>query len=205
MTYSHVEEEDQNMLDLEARGLAVPAKSPVELAVEALSLVEDALSRSPFSTQIWPNGTHPNTGITKVREALAALQPLPVREDAQPFGWTWETKDTRVWLTRLGWAKPDERDGVRNIRPLYLAPPLPVRQEGEERERIARIVAASVRKINRVVAAGMHEGPAIYEAADAILSVLPAKGGGGEEDSPSRIGGETCAATPKSAATGGEG
>lgn len=41
--------------------------------VEALTLAEDELSRSPHSTQIWANGTHPQTGITKIREALAAL------------------------------------------------------------------------------------------------------------------------------------
>jgi hypothetical protein len=38
---------------------------------EALVLAEDALSRAPFSTMIWPSGLHPNTGITLIREALA--------------------------------------------------------------------------------------------------------------------------------------
>jgi hypothetical protein len=40
---------------------------------EALELAEDVLSRSPFSTNIWPNGMHPNTGITKIRAAIKAL------------------------------------------------------------------------------------------------------------------------------------
>lgn len=38
---------------------------------KALTLAEDALSRSPFSTQIWPNGTHPNAGIELIRAALS--------------------------------------------------------------------------------------------------------------------------------------
>lgn len=40
---------------------------------EALELAEDVLSRSPFSTDIWPNGVHPNTGITKIRAALSSM------------------------------------------------------------------------------------------------------------------------------------
>ena len=40
---------------------------------EALELAEDVLSRRPFSTEIWPNGMHPQTGITKIREAIASL------------------------------------------------------------------------------------------------------------------------------------
>ena len=39
--------------------------------LEALVLAEDVLSRSPFSTQMWPDGTHPNTGIELVRAAIA--------------------------------------------------------------------------------------------------------------------------------------
>jgi len=41
--------------------------------VEALTIAEDTLSRFPFSSEIWPNGMHPNTGIGKIRDALAAL------------------------------------------------------------------------------------------------------------------------------------
>jgi hypothetical protein len=39
--------------------------------LEALQMAEDALSRAPFSTGIWPNGIHPNTGIQKIRDAIA--------------------------------------------------------------------------------------------------------------------------------------
>jgi len=37
---------------------------------EALALAEDVLSRWPFSTEIWPNGLHPQEGIAKIRAAL---------------------------------------------------------------------------------------------------------------------------------------
>lgn len=49
---------------------------------EALELAEDVLSRAPFSTGIWPNGMHPQTGIDKIRDAIRSLgepQPMPVR------------------------------------------------------------------------------------------------------------------------------
>jgi hypothetical protein len=42
---------------------------------EALEIAEDVLSRAPFSTAIWPNGMHPNTGIEKIRKALALTRP----------------------------------------------------------------------------------------------------------------------------------
>jgi len=48
-------------------------KDPAPLVVEALTIAEDVLSRSPYSTAIWPNGMHPQTGIEKIRAALASL------------------------------------------------------------------------------------------------------------------------------------
>ncbi len=45
------------------------ATSPDKLR-EALVLAEDVLSRAPFSTTIWPNGIHPQTGIEQIRTAL---------------------------------------------------------------------------------------------------------------------------------------
>ena len=48
---------------------------------EALELAEDVLSRAPFSTEIWPNGTHPNTGIEKIRAALALSRPQQRGDD----------------------------------------------------------------------------------------------------------------------------
>lgn len=38
--------------------------------LEALKLAEDVLSRFPYSTEMWPNGTHPQTGITQIRDAI---------------------------------------------------------------------------------------------------------------------------------------
>jgi hypothetical protein len=43
---------------------------------EALELAEDVLSRAPFSAAIWPNGMHPQRGITKIRDALALTRPV---------------------------------------------------------------------------------------------------------------------------------
>lgn len=37
----------------------------------ALAIAEDVLSRSPYSSAIWPNGTHPQVGIEQIRSALA--------------------------------------------------------------------------------------------------------------------------------------
>lgn len=55
------------------------------LVLEALELAEDVLSRSPFSTGIWPNGVHPQTGVTKLRDAIALIKgerAVPSRCDA---------------------------------------------------------------------------------------------------------------------------
>lgn len=38
--------------------------------LEALVMAEDVLSRFPFSSEIWPGGVHPQTGISKIREAI---------------------------------------------------------------------------------------------------------------------------------------
>ena len=49
--------------------------------VEALTLAEDILSRAPFSNALWPNGMHPMTGITQIRDALALVgSPADERE-----------------------------------------------------------------------------------------------------------------------------
>lgn len=54
--------------DQEARARLLAA-APEMLA--ALVLAEDVLARFPFSSEIWPNGTHPNTGIAQIRAAIA--------------------------------------------------------------------------------------------------------------------------------------
>lgn len=41
----------------------------------ALTLAEDVLSRFPFTSEIWPNGTHPNTGMEQIRAALRGAAP----------------------------------------------------------------------------------------------------------------------------------
>jgi hypothetical protein len=52
----------------------LPARPEAPAGVrEALELAEQVLSCAPFSTQIWPNGMHPNEGIKQIRAALASL------------------------------------------------------------------------------------------------------------------------------------
>lgn len=46
--------------------------------LEALELAEDVLSRFPYSGELWPNGTHPNTGIEAIRAAIAKANGPPV-------------------------------------------------------------------------------------------------------------------------------
>lgn len=58
-----------------ARNIRVASAAPDLLG--ALILAEDVLSRFPFSSEIWPNGTHPNTGIERIRAAIQkATSPL---------------------------------------------------------------------------------------------------------------------------------
>ena len=45
------------------------AAAPELLA--ALVLAEDVLARRPYSSEIWPNGTHPFNGIEQIRAAIA--------------------------------------------------------------------------------------------------------------------------------------
>lgn len=51
----------------------VAAVNGHDALVKALTLAEDILSRTPFSNALWPNGMHPMTGITQIRDALAAV------------------------------------------------------------------------------------------------------------------------------------
>ena len=46
----------------------------IEALEAALRLAEEVLSQAPFSTSIWPNGMHPQRGITIIRAALAPEQ-----------------------------------------------------------------------------------------------------------------------------------
>jgi len=39
--------------------------------LDALVLAEDVLARRPYSSEIWPNGTHPFNGIEQIRAAIA--------------------------------------------------------------------------------------------------------------------------------------
>ena len=58
--------------------------------LEALILAEDVLSRRPFSSEIWPNGMHPQIGIDKIRDAikLAVTKPdRPCQLHESPYGW----------------------------------------------------------------------------------------------------------------------
>jgi hypothetical protein len=51
----------------------VKAVNNHDALVAALTLAEDILSRAPFSNALWPNGMHPMTGITQIRDALALV------------------------------------------------------------------------------------------------------------------------------------
>jgi hypothetical protein len=60
------------------RSLSTPPQpDPVSAAREALRLAEDVLSRFPYSSEIWPNGMHPHTGISQIRDAIAGLETKP--------------------------------------------------------------------------------------------------------------------------------
>jgi hypothetical protein len=59
---------------LDLRNEVNQARAQVESANEALKLAEDVLSRAPFSTGIWPNGMHPQTGIDVIRAALTSTE-----------------------------------------------------------------------------------------------------------------------------------
>ena len=65
-----------------------------------------------------------------------------------------------------------------------------------DREAIARVISDHVRQINRVVASGMHEGPAIQAAADAIIAMLSASPKGSSRSQPSRTAQEPPSPTP---------
>jgi hypothetical protein len=62
--------DDRKLLEASMSRLSSETETSV---LEALILAEDVLSRSPFSTDIWPNGMHPNTGIKKIRDAIKSL------------------------------------------------------------------------------------------------------------------------------------
>lgn len=51
--------------------MRLAAAEEIEQLREALVLAEDILSRAPFSTEIWPNGMHPQKGIGIIRAALS--------------------------------------------------------------------------------------------------------------------------------------
>jgi hypothetical protein len=51
--------------------------------VAALKVAEDVLSRAPFSTGVWPNGMHPNTGIEQIRAAISLSNPPQERKAGQ--------------------------------------------------------------------------------------------------------------------------
>ena len=53
-----------------SKALVAKAADRIEELTKALTLAEDVLSRFPFSTAIWPNGMHPQIGITQIRAAL---------------------------------------------------------------------------------------------------------------------------------------
>ncbi len=56
---------------IEARDVMADAANALTDSLAALKLAEDVLARFPFTAEIWPDGTHPNTGIEQIRAAIA--------------------------------------------------------------------------------------------------------------------------------------
>jgi len=59
-----------NNIRLLMGAVAKPRQDEIKRLREALILAENVLSRAPFSTELWPNGMHPQSGIDKIRKAL---------------------------------------------------------------------------------------------------------------------------------------
>lgn len=96
-------------------------------------------------------------------------------------------------LTKAFWAEYAKSDrGTTAMRAALALLPGGV----PDREAIARVISDHVRQINRVVASGMHEGPAIQAAADAIIAMLSASPKGSSRSQPSRTAQEPPSPTP---------
>jgi hypothetical protein len=89
---------------------------------------------------------------------------------------------TRPAGYRKGWrpctCDPDERPAVCPRR-YALTDCL---AEHNRREDVVALLATHVRRINRVIASGMHERAALYEAADEILAVARERSDTGRRD-----------------------
>lgn len=87
--------------------------TPVEEAIAALELAEDVLSRFPFSTEIWPDGTHPNTGIERIRQALSRLRAdgegwRPIEEAPKDGTWFIAMQNGETYPCEWRVEEPDE-------------------------------------------------------------------------------------------------
>ena len=96
--------------------------SPVSAnALAALELAEDVLSRAPFSTDIWPNGVHPNTGIKQIRSAIADLRGH-AQTPVLPVAWRWRHGPSGHWA--YSEEKPEGPSiHLFRVEPLYAAGP----------------------------------------------------------------------------------
>jgi len=59
---------------IEVRQVMAEAANTLTDLLAALNLAEDVLARFPFTSEIWPNGTHPNSGIEQIRAAIAKAE-----------------------------------------------------------------------------------------------------------------------------------
>lgn len=90
---------------------------------EALELAEDVLSRAPFSTGIWPNGMHPQTGIDKIRDAIRSLgepqtswQPVETAPHGRDVLLGYVNWHSQEWVCEVGQASHGwTRNGVSTM------------------------------------------------------------------------------------------
>lgn len=104
-----------------------------ELAIEALTEAEDVLSRSPFSTELLPNGTHPNACIERIREALTALKSINPAAKGEVEQLRTALRDTIASLEiTLKWGEGWEcsEDELLGEARLALSSPAPQPQQG---------------------------------------------------------------------------
>lgn len=127
---------------------------------EALELAEDVLSHAPFSTSIWPNGMHPQRGISIIRNALRALGPssanevkssAPASSGSLPSG----ESDPAVTLDRAGAearSSSSDPDPVGGWQPIETAPPT-------EWGKGKHLLVWTDRVVGNVFAADVHHNP----------------------------------------------
>ena len=127
-------------------GLRKSGLAPTPTVLAALMLAEDVLSRSPFSTDIWPNGAHPNTSIKKIRDAIKSLSDTSTAAPAPTPAHTELLKK----LLRLDWAADPGCSALRAEVDAALASPdtsSTDRQVNEIAARSPEVPKATIQKL----------------------------------------------------------